>query len=100
MVDFQNSYCNSPKYEKDNYIAKKLRKEIYLCNQNDIYLNETIKEFYQNILKKIYPSQTLSFYDTMLKISESWNKIGCSSEDVEETLSQINKCLTDLNGHN
>ena len=55
LEDFMGSYSSSSNYDATNYIARKLRKQVYIYLKEINSINGEIEELRQQIVNLIYP---------------------------------------------
>lgn len=87
LEDFIGSFGSNCNYDATSYIARKLRKQIYLYSKEISEIETAINELEEDILFMIHPAKTLE------KLSKSIATFGTSSVSMSETLKNLNEAL-------
>lgn len=87
LEDFIGSFGSNCNYDATNYIARKLRKQIYLYSKEISEIETAINELEEDILFMIHPEKTLE------KLSKSIATFGASSVSMSEALKNLNEAL-------
>lgn len=89
LEDFISSFGASHNYDTSSYIARKLRKQIYLYKIEIESYDTDIADLKRDIFNLIHPPTFNKAKESLDLLSKALKKTGCSAEEVSKALTKL-----------